>query len=377
MHHGSHTVIVKIGSSLLVDEDSGHIKTDFLYRVINEISLLRSSGTNVVIVSSGSVALGRRYSNVSNSKKLTLAEKQAAAALGQPELMSAYQYLANEHNFRMPQILITLQDFENRKRFLNAEDTLNELLKQKAVPVVNENDTVATQHLRIGDNDRLAAKVAHLVEADALIILTDVDGLWDENKKIIKTVDQLDESIFNLAGDATGSGSGGMLTKLQAAEIAIAAGCITHITSGHGETPITNALDPNHLHTTILSDTSPEDARKLWIATSLDIQGEISIKPDSIAKVLQDEAVFPADIAEVKSEFKRGDTVSITCNGEEFARGLTAFYQYEVTALVENQSLSIFDTLGYDTDDGVVNQGDFVLIEQEPKEQNKKVDSNG
>lgn len=356
------TIVIKIGSSLLVDEKTGHVQTDFLYKIVKEIKNLRDQDFNVVLVSSGAVALGKKFSNIPPSQKLTLAEKQAAAALGQPELMSAYQYLANEYKFRMPQVLLTLHDFENRKHFLNAEETLKELLKQKTVPIINENDTVATQELKIGDNDRIAAKVAHLVQADTLIILTDVNGLWDKDKQIIRTIEKLDQPFFDLAGGASGSGSGGMITKLQAAEIAAASGCTTHIASGHGVTPITNALTPSNIHTTILSETTPRDARKLWISTSLGIQGEIILKPESLHKTRQGKAILPSDIESVIGEFNRGDTISITYKDQEIARGLTLFYKYEIDALIENQSLSIFEILGYDTTLDIITEKNLVLM---------------
>lgn len=357
------TLVVKIGSSLLVDENSGKLRMDFLYHLMNDIAFYKERGLNIVIVSSGSVALGRRFGQVDHTQILTLSQKQAAAAYGQPVLMAAYQNFANEHQLRTPQILITLHDFEDRKRFLNAEDTLEELLRQGSIPIVNENDTVATKHLRVGDNDRLSAKVAQLVEADALIILTNVEGLLDENKQVVRHVEELNDDILNLAGGASGVGTGGMVTKLQAAKIASASGCVTHIISGHSQTPIQDAFNSSHIHTTISSDITPESARKLWISTSLDIQGEIYITPQALQRIVANEdSLYPHDIVKVSGDFSRGDTVSILCDEKECGLGICSFYMYEVTALMETQAPDVFAVLGYNTHSDIIQKNDLALF---------------
>ena len=358
----SKTIVVKIGSSLLVDEFSGRLRMDFIYHLMNDIAFYHNQGHKMVVVSSGSVALGRRYSGIPSGTDLTLAQKQASAALGQPVLMAAYQNFAAEHDLRTAQILITLHDFEDRKRFLNAEDTLEELLSQGTIPIVNENDTVATKHLRVGDNDRLSAKVAQLVEADELVILTDVDGLWDRDKNIVEKIETLDESIFDLAGGATGPGTGGMVTKLLAAEIASASGCTTHITTGHGELPIRNAIEDLTLHTTIQSGTTPENARHLWIATSLDIQGSVEISPETVTSLQSVRSILPADIIDVVGTFGRGDIISITSGKNEFARGIVAFNHHEVQALIQNRKPDIFSVLGYNTRPDIVHKNDLAIL---------------
>jgi len=362
MERDNRTIVVKIGSSLLVDEVSGKLRMDFLYHLMNDVAALKKQNSKVVIVSSGSVALGRKYCLKEANSQLKLAEKQAAAALGQPALLAAYQHFASEHDLRTAQILITLDDFEDRKRFLNAEDTLEELLNQGFIPIVNENDTVATQHLRVGDNDRLSAKVTHLVEADELVILTDVDGLWDGNGCIIERIEVLDESIFACAGGASGGGTGGMVTKLMAAEIALAAGCTTHITSGSCENPISNAIEGRRTHTVIESNITPESARHLWIATSLDIQGALSITTEALAALKTGSSLFPEDLEKAEGEFTRGDIVSIISNGEEIARGLVSFNHHEVAALIERRSPDIFSVLGYITRPDIVHNNDIAIL---------------
>ncbi|MDQ8185289.1 glutamate 5-kinase [Pelagicoccus sp. SDUM812002] len=356
------TIVIKIGSSLLVSDETGKLRMDFLYHLMNDVVSLRARNFQVVLVSSGSVALGRRYGARTPEESLTLPQKQAAAALGQPALMAAYQNFASEHDMRIAQILITRSDFDDRKRFVNAEDTLEELLKQGIVPIVNENDTVATKHLRVGDNDRLAAKVCHLVEADDLVILTNVGGLLDKEGRIVERVDHLDESVFSLAGGASGAGTGGMITKLQAAEIALASGCRTHITSGSCVNPVVDAIDGSRVHTIIESDITPESARHLWIATSLDIRGFLEVRQKSLSGLREGRSLFPEDLLKVTGEFDRGDIVSISVGDQEVARGIVAFNHHEAQALLERRSPDIFSVLGYRTRPDVVHKNDFAFV---------------
>lgn len=356
------TVVVKIGSSLLVSDESGKLRMDFLYHLMNDVESLRRLNVKVVLVSSGSVALGRRYGARTPAESLTLPQKQAAAALGQPALMAAYQQFASEHGLRIAQILITRSDFDDRKRFVNAEDTLEELLKQGIVPIVNENDTVATKHLRVGDNDRLAAKVCHLVEADDLVILTNVGGLLDGEGRVVARVDELDESIFALAGGASGPGTGGMVTKLQAAEIALASGCRTHITFGACENPVVDAIEGNRLHTVIESNITPESARHLWIATSLDIRGFLTVDENSLQGLREGRSLFPEDLVDVVGEFDRGDILSVKVGEDEIARGIVAFNHHEARALLERRSPDIFAVLGYNTRPDIVHKNDLAFL---------------
>ena len=356
------TVVLKIGSSLLVDDLTGNLRMDFLYHLMNDVASMRARNYRVVLVSSGSVALGRRYGPTLASEDLTLPQKQAAAALGQPALMAAYRNFAFEHDLRVAQILITLSDFEDRKRFVNAEDTFEELLNQGAVPIVNENDTVATKHLRVGDNDRLSAKVCHLVEADELVILTNVGGLLDKKGKLVKRVETLDESIFALARGASGAGTGGMITKLLAAEIAVASGCRTHIASGSCVNPVLGAIDGEREHTVIESNITPESARHLWIATSLEIRGFLEVDAESLDGLRQGRSILPDDLESVAGEFERGDVVSIMVGKLEVARGIVAFNHHEAQALLERRSPDIFSVLGYKTRADVVHGSDLAFL---------------
>lgn len=339
---------------------------DFLYHLMNDVVSLRARNFQVVIVSSGSVALGRRYGPLPSEASLTLAQKQAAAALGQPALMAAYQNFASEHDLRTAQILITRSDFEDRKRFVNAEDTFEELLSQGVVPIVNENDTVATKHLRVGDNDRLAAKVCHLVEADDLVILTNVDGLLDENGKVVKEIETLDESIFSLAGGASGGGTGGMVTKLLAAEIAVASGCRTHITRGSCLNPVVDAIDGLREHTVIESNITPESARHLWIETSLVINGHININETCVDGLREGRSVYSEDLVNVSGVFDRGDVISVMVGELEIARGIVAFNHHEVQALLERRSPNIFSVLGYNTRPDVIHKNDLAFLQTVP-----------
>jgi len=356
------TIVIKIGSSLLVDEDTNKLRMNFLYHLMNDVAYYKEQGCKVVLVSSGSVALGRRYNTLENNQNLTLAQKQAAAATGQSALMAAYQFFAREHDIVIAQILITLHDFEDRKRFLNAEDTLEELLNQGTLPIVNENDTIATRNLRVGDNDRLAAKVAHLVEADDLVILTNVQGLYDQNDQVVPVIEEITDDIYKLAGGATGSGTGGMITKLQAAEIAAAAGCTTHITMGRRDAPVRSALDEHCPHTIITSGTTPENARHLWIATSLDIRGEITISKAALKRIQEGESIYPSDVKDMKGEFNRGDIISVLCEGKEVARGMSSFYAYEVDALRGKRNPDIFEILGYNADSDIIDENDLAIL---------------
>lgn len=362
MEQKNRTVVVKIGSSLLVNEETGKLRMDFLYHLMNDVVTLKEANNKVVLVSSGSVALGRRYSLAEPDAELTLPQKQAAAALGQPALMAAYQNFASEHGLRTAQILITRHDFADRKRFLNAEDTLEELLNQGVVPIVNENDTVATKHLRVGDNDRLSAKVCQLVEADELVILTNVDGLLDREGKVVEQISELNDDIIGLAGGASGPGTGGMITKLTAAEIALASGCCTRITNGNRVNPVVDALEGKRLHTEIKSNITPESARDLWIATSLDVRGVLEIREESEPALREGRSLFSEDLLNATGDFDRGDIVSVQMGGNEVARGIVAFYSHEVQALRERRSPDVFSVLGYRTRPDIVHKNDLAFL---------------
>lgn len=366
MDRRGRTIVVKIGSSLLVSDATGKLRMDFLYHLMNDVVCLKARDCKVVLVSSGSVALGRRFGTIDVEANLTLPQKQAAAALGQPALMAAYQYFASENNLRTAQILITRSDFEDRKRFVNAEDTFEELLRQGVVPIVNENDTVATKHLRVGDNDRLAAKVCHMVEADDLVILTNVGGLLDRNNQIVPKIEALNEDIYSLAGGASGPGTGGMVTKLQAADIAAASGCRTHITSGNCVNPVVDALDGKRVHTLVESSITPESARHLWIATSLDVRGFLEIREKSVEPLREGRSLFAEDLVKVSGQFGRGDVVSITVNDNEIARGIVAFNHHEAQALLERRSPDIFSVLGYNTRPDIVLKNDIAFFAAPP-----------
>ena len=266
-------IVIKIGSALLVDEESGRLRQEWIYSLIEDIARLKSEGKEVILVASGSKALGRNELGLAN-ETLTLNQAQASAAIGQISLGATFKALFQNHQLKAAQILLTIGDTEDRRRYLNARDTMNTLIEFGAIPVVNENDTVATNEIRFGDNDRLSARVASMVEADVLVILSDINGLYtapphsSSDAQHIPEVKKITPEIEAMAG-GTGSSfsSGGMVTKILAAKIAVAAACHMVIASGQGANPITALLN-NAKSTWFLSSADPKTARKNWIAGS-------------------------------------------------------------------------------------------------------------
>lgn len=367
MIRDSRRLIIKIGSALLVNDESGEIQHDWLDALADDIAECRGRGQDVLVVSSGAIAVGRHHLAL-NEGSLRLEEKQAAAATGQIRLAHAYQATLARHNLTIAQILLTPADTEERRRHLNARSTLTQLLQLGAIPVINENDTVATQEIRFGDNDRLAARVAAMISADTLVLLSDVDGLYDADPSQDKTAQHIPEvhtitsEIEAMAGTQTsGYSSGGMTTKLQAAKIAVAAGCRMAIGLGTNFHPLRRIEDGARC-TWFLPKANPLTARKRWIAGSLQTMGKMVVDEGAEKALRRGTSLLPAGVTEVKGTFERGDLVAVfTCDGHEIARGLSAYANDDAALIIGHKSGEIEKILGYRGRDEIIHRDDLVL----------------
>jgi glutamate 5-kinase len=324
-------IVVKVGSSLLIDADAGEVKAAWLAALAADIASLHKQGKDVLIVSSGSIALGRSRLKLP-SGTLKLEESQAAAAVGQIELARIWAKTLEQYDIGAGQILVTLQDTEERRRYLNARSTIAKLLEWRAVPVINENDTVATNEIRYGDNDRLAARVATMTSADLLILLSDIDGLYtappgaNPNAKLIPVVDRVTADIEAMAGAAESELSrGGMRTKIEAAKIATSSGTHMLIASGKIEHPLKAIADGGRC-TWFLTPANPVTARKRWIAGSLEPKGTLTIDTGAVKALRAGKSLLPAGVVRVDGQFARGDAVVVRGpDGHEIGRGLVAY----------------------------------------------------
>ncbi len=360
-------LIVKIGSALLVDQESGGIRRKWLDALADDVAALRGNGTEVILVSSGAIAVGRRHLGLETGA-LKLEEKQAAAATGQIRLAHAYQETLARHDITVAQILLTLDDTEERRRHLNARSTLNALLKFGAVPVINENDTVATSEIRFGDNDRLAARVAAMISADTLVLLSDIDGLYTADPRKDKTATHIAEitemtaEIEAMAGAApAGYSSGGMVTKLAAARIAMSAGCRMAIADGRIMNPLQAILDGGQC-SWFVPASEPKTARKRWIAGALKPAGKITVDAGALSALKSGRSLLPAGVTKVEGKFERGDSVIVTDpDGNEVARGLSAYSARDAKLIMGHKSREIADLLGYRGRDEMIHRDDLVL----------------
>jgi glutamate 5-kinase len=361
-------VIIKIGSSLLVERDTGRLHRRWLESLAGEVARLRSRGQQVILVSSGAIALGRRYLGMPAGQR-KLEELQAAAAAGQIILAHAYQDLLNAHDIKVAQVLLTLDDTESRKRYLNARNTLETLLELGVVPVINENDTVATQEIRYGDNDRLGARVAEMVSADCLVLLSDVAGLYDADPsrhpeaRLIPEVREITPEIEALAGlSSTEFGSGGMITKLIAARIGLHAGCATVIASGKRLEPL-RAVEDEEPCTWFIPERSPLAARKQWIAGTLRPRGHVVIDEGAEKALAAGRSLLAVGVVAVEGSFERGDAVTIrNSGGREIARGLVAYGSEEARRIKGRRSEEIEQLLGYRGRDELIHRDNLALL---------------
>lgn len=362
-------VVVKIGSSLLIDKSTGALNRDWLNSLTGELADMMRNGQQVMLVSSGAIALGRNYLEL-KPRQRRLDELQAAAAAGQVLLAHAYQELMAGHGIKVAQILLTPDDTEDRRRYLNARSTLETLLGQGVLPVINENDTVATQEIRYGDNDRLAARVAEMTSADCLVLLSDVDGLYDadptldQSARLIAEVREITPHIEGLAGAArTAFGSGGMATKVAAARICMSAGCATLIASGHRERPLA-AVIAGANHTWFLPSNSPLAARKQWIAGTLKPRGRLTIDSGAEKALRSGSSLLPVGVTSAEGNFERGDAVSIvSAAGKEIARGLVVYDSDEACRILGKHSNEIESLLGYQGRNEMIHRDNLVLLE--------------
>jgi glutamate 5-kinase len=359
-------LVVKIGSALLVD-DAGSIRRNWLDALTDDVAGLMRGGAEVLLVSSGAIAVGRRHLGLTQ-KALRLEEKQAAAATGQIRLAHAYQESLARHDITVAQILLTLEDTEERRRHLNARATLNTLLRLGTLPVINENDTVATSEIRVGDNDRLAARVAAMLGADTLVLLSDIDGLYtadprhDPKAEFIPQVTEVTPEIEAMAGVApTGYSSGGMVTKLTAAKVATGAGCRMAIADGRRLHPL-RAMAEGARCTWFLATVEPRTARKRWIAGSLKPSGRLTVDAGALKALKSGKSLLPAGVTAVDGGFERGDAV-VVCDpsGQEVARGLAAYSAADARLIIGHKSREIEAVLGYRGREELIHRDDLVV----------------
>ena len=361
-------VVVKVGSALLAEAGSGRVNRGWLESLAEDIAALRARGQEVVVVSSGAIALGRRQLGLA-AGRLRLEESQAAAAAGQIRLAHAWKEVLEQHGFAVAQVLLTLGDTEERRRYLNARNTLTTLLRLGAIPVINENDTVATAEIRYGDNDRLAARVAQMVSADALVLLSDVDGLYtadpcrDPHASLVPLVEAITPEIEAMAGgSASDVGSGGMVTKLLAAKIAVAAGCHMCIAAGREHNPL-SSIESGARCTWFVAAASPVTLRKQWIAGLLKPVGELHVDEGAARALGDGRSLLPAGVVNVVGRFDKGDVVIVRGPaGVEIARGLAAYSSQEAQLIRGRKSGELEGLLGYRGRDELIHRDDLVLI---------------
>src|SRR5665213_737209 len=359
-------IVVKVGSALLVDQQSGTIKGEWLSTLVDDLVALKKPGADVILVSSGAIAMGRRTLGLSKGK-LKLDQSQAAAAVGQIALAHAWATALAARSVVAAQVLVTLTDTEDRQRYLNARATLSTLLKQSAVPVINENDTVATSEIRYGDNDRLAARVASMMSADVLVLLSDIDGLYSappnqEGAKFISEITAITPEIEAMAGKPiSGVGSGGMITKIEAAKISLSAGCNRVIASGHELHPLKRIMDGERC-SWFLAEASALQARKRWIAGTLAPVGRLIVDDGAKAALDKGKSLLPAGVKSIEGTFVAGDTVSIIANAAEFARGLVGYDSDEARKIVGLKSADVQKLMGEHRSDELVHRDDLVML---------------
>jgi glutamate 5-kinase len=360
-------IVIKIGSVLLVDNETGRLHRSWLEALAGDIERCRKRGQEVIIVSSGAIALGRRYLDL-KSGDLRLEEKQAAAAVGMVRLTHAYQECFEPYDLSVAQILLTRDDSENRRRYLNARSTLMTLLKVGAVPLINENDSIATDEIRFGDNDRLAARVAAMVSADVLVLLSDIDGLYDADpaKKadatLIPEVSEITPDIEKMAGAAASrDSSGGMVTKLAAAKQCLGAGCAMVITKGEQLNPL-QALEAGANCTWFVPRGTPQTARKQWIAGTLQPVGALTVDDGAVKALNNGRSLLPAGVADISGDFERGEAIAIvTASGHEIGRGLIAYSSKDAKLIMGRKTGDILELLGYRGRDEMIHRDDLVM----------------
>jgi len=360
-------IVIKIGSSILINEE-GKPKKKWLQEFSRDIKDLINKKKQIVIVSSGAIAMGCEYLKIKKNG-LKVDKSQAVASIGQIELMNFYKRTFDENKIKISQILLTLDDTEQRRRSINARRTIDNLLNMGFVPIVNENDTTATTEIKYGDNDRLAARVSQIIGADCLILLSDVEGLYTDNPKknkeikLINTVKKIDENIINYATKAENLyGSGGMKTKIDAAKICQLSGCYMAIANGNHKNPIKKIIEDKKC-TWFLPNVSKLDARKQWIIGSVAPKGEVVIDPGAIKAINNGKSLLPAGVKKINGSFEKGDHILVKDqNNNECARGLTSFSSIEIEKIKGSHSSKIKNILGYSSREEIIHKDDLVKV---------------
>jgi len=366
--NSSKRIVIKIGSAILTDEKLGTVQQGWLNTLSNDVADLINQDKEIIIVSSGAIALGRKALGISYTESpssIPLEQKQAAAALGQVELSKAYDIAFEKHNLNTALVLLSPKDTEERQAHLNGRATLLTLIKNKSIPIINENDTVSTSEIRFGDNDRLAARIAQMIEADLLIQLSTTDGLYDgdptqdQNAKHIHMVEELNDDILYMAGDApAGLSTGGMKSKLEAARIATQAGVHMMIASGKGKNPLTNMPKA----TIFTASEKPINARKKWIASHVKTEGAIMIDEGAVNALKNGKSLLAAGVLKITGDFGNGDPVDvIDMDGKILATGLTTYSANEARLITGYKSDDISEILGYSRRKSLIHRDDLVL----------------
>ena len=361
-------LVVKVGSALVTSNGNG-LDLTAIAGWARQIAALRAAGREVVLVSSGAVACGVQRLGWQRRPR-TMHEKQAAAAVGQAALVEVYEAAFNKHQLRTAQILLTHDDLADRKRYLNARSTLNTLLELGVIPIINENDTVVTSEIKFGDNDTLGALVANLLEADALIILTDQKGLYtadprkDPTARLIEQATAGDPALEDMAGGAgTQVGTGGMITKVIAAKRAARSGAATVIASGHEVDPILRLAQGEALGTLLISETPPLAARKQWLADHLQLAGRITLDAGAVSALQAGKSLLPVGMTMVQGDFERGAAIACqTEDGQEIARGLSNYGSSEARRIAGKSTAEIEHILGYLEDAEMIHRDNLILL---------------
>jgi len=361
-------LVVKIGSAILVDQAEGQPRHEWLAALVDDLARHAGRGAEILVVSSGAIALGRSLLKLPKGA-LTLEASQAAAAVGQIALAHAWAEALGKRRLTAAQILVTLRDTEERRRYLNARNTIAKLLEMKCVPVVNENDTVATSEIRYGDNDRLAARVATMAAADCLVLLSDIDGLYtappsqDPHAKLIPVVPRITAEIEAVAGDAASELSrGGMRTKVEAAKIAVGGGTAMVIASGHVMSPLAH-IEAGGRCTWFLTSSNPVTARKKWIAGQLEPRGALHVDAGAAKALRAGASLLPAGVTRVEGSFARGDAVIIRDPaGAEVGRGIVAYDVGDAAQIAGRKSRAIEGVLGYRGRSEMIHRDDMALF---------------
>ncbi|MBG34724.1 MAG: glutamate 5-kinase [Oceanicaulis sp.] len=362
-------VVVKIGSSLLANEEHLTLRYAFMHGVMEDVARLREEGIDVVLTSSGSVAIGLSTIGVA-PEEAGLLDKQAAAACGQPLLMNAYKQIALEYGFDIAQVLVTLDDLEDRRRFLNTKNTITRLIEHGVMPIVNENDSVTTQELKVGDNDRLAAKVAQMVQADQLVILTSVDGLYDRNPEEegaqhVPVVEDVSEYL-EVTSSVSALGTGGMLTKMRAANMAQNAGVETIIGQGEVDRPVSALLKDERRHTKCVALGDPDSSWAIWLTDRLQQAGGLVVDEETAKQLRKERTDIGREaVVSVQGEFNKGDVLHIYDEaGEELARGMSNFTSAEILLLARNCDSEPSELLGYESKPRIISADNMAVLKE-------------